>query len=364
MIKKKPIVALVIDSLSRGGAERVVVSLANNIDNNRYRCLVVTTRQPGEMASELNEDVETLFLCRKSRFDLGALKRLAAAFEKKGVDIVHSHNHSSTYLCRVVRMLCKKKWLHIMHDHHGPAIDSRKLGILDKIFLGNLDFYIGVSHALTDRAVNKVGLPENKTLYVPNGVNIPERHDRNNKGVIKIIQVGRLEPVKNHLTSIKAASNLKKASIPFEWLFVGRYSDNEYCRQVVREVEKKGLGNHVKFLGERSDVGDLLREADIGVLTSTFEAFSIAMLEYMAYELPIVITEVGHSSEIIDEADGGFVVPQDDSHAMSDALTNLIKDENKRSFHGNNNRKYVEANYSEKVMVNKVMAVYDDLIYV
>lgn len=355
-------VAIAVDTLSRGGAEKVALSIANNLDTQRYTPIMITTRGPGEMAVDLRNGIEHFSLCRKRRFDIAAIRKLARFLDDRKVAITHSHNHSTSYFLRVVKPFCSNKWKHVVHDHHGPVVGSWKMALLDKLFLRSVDFYIGVSQTLTDRAASTIGLPNEKCIYLPNGIHIAELATRAKNSKIRIIQVGRLEPVKNHLMAVRIASELNRTGLEFEWLFVGRFDNTEYYRELQTTIVREGLEGSMTFLGEQSDVSSLLRQADIGILTSRHEGLSIAMLEYMAHGLPVVITDVGQSSDIIHKIGGGSVVPQEDHSAAAQSLLRLNADAVLMETCGRNNREYAVKNFSETIMVESIIDIYDRLL--
>ena len=78
-------IALVIDTLGRGGAERVLVSIANGLDPMRFRVHVIETRESGDLARELAPHVTLHSLGRRMRWDIMAVRRLAALFEQNGI---------------------------------------------------------------------------------------------------------------------------------------------------------------------------------------------------------------------------------------------------------------------------------------
>lgn len=355
-------IAIVLDSLSRGGAEKVALAVANNIDRKRYVPIMITTRDSGELAVELDKDIECFSLDRKRRFDVTAIKKLSRLFDDRNIAIVHSHNHSSSYFCRVVRFFCKNKWKHVVHDHHGPAVGSMKIGLLDRVFLNNVDCYITVSDALKERACKTIGIPRSRCEFVRNGVLIPEYASSPKNDKVKIVQVGRIELVKNHMLALRIIRELKINGHYFEWLFAGRSNDRQYYHRLLSFVKKWALEDCVTFLGEQPDIPSLLQQADIGVLTSTQEGLSVAMLEYMASGLPVVITEVGESSNIIRQTTGGYVVPQNDNLQAAEALADLIKNENLRSRLGRHNRQHVKNYYSASAMTETIMDIYDRVL--
>lgn len=357
-------VAFVIDALDRGGAERVAVSLANELNPDRFRAHMITTRKPGSLAADLGQHVCFHSLDRNSRWDVGALQRFARFIKKHDVRIVHAHNHTSAYFVHLARRLSGQRWIEVMHDHYGPIKDTTWLQLFDRLFVRHVDHYFGVSEHLVQYAIEDIGLPPMRCEFLVNGVSTRQMPRQAARDRFTVVQVGRLVPVKNHLMAINVAALVRQQIPTLRWLFVGREdADNaayiESCREAVRAA---GLEGTVFFSGEQSDIPALLQQADVGVLTSHSEGLPMALLEYMASGLPVVVTDVGACKRVVEESGGGSVVAPGDVVAFAEALIELgSKPERAISF-GQRNRASVEQHYSIQAMAQRVMAVYDRLL--
>ena len=93
-----------------------------------------------------------------------------------------------------------------------------------------------------------------------------------------------------------------------------------------KQSRELGLDHQVRFLGERSDVADLLAACDVFVLPSRQEGLGVAALEAMAAGRPIVATRVGGLAEAVVDGGTGLLVPPDDPAALADALARLLRD--------------------------------------
>src|SRR6202007_1965732 len=101
--------------------------------------------------------------------------------------------------------------------------------------------------------------------------------------------------------------------------------------EVHERVASRGLGERIRFLGQRSDVPQLLAAADIHCQPNTGpEPFGVAFIEAMYAGLPVVTTAMGGALEIVQE-ECGVLVPPDDPQALADALLPLIRDKDLRA---------------------------------
>lgn len=356
-------VALVIDTLSRGGAERVLVTLANRLDPRRAAVFVVETRTEGPLRADLEPHVGHVVLGRRSRGDLGALRRLAGFLDRERIDVVHTHSHSSAYLMRCVRILSVRPWRHVVHDHHGPVESSRISRTLDRVFLRRVDAYVAVSPRLLAYGRTAVGLPAERCRCVANGIEIPPAEAPHAGEGFTVVQVGRLSPDKDQLTALRVAARLRDGVPGLKWLMVGRTGGEaaayaEACRE---EAARLGLDAVVSFTGEQADVRPFLRRADAAVLTSRAEGLPVSLLEAMAASLPLVVTDVGACGALVGESGGGTVAAPGDVEALAAALEALARDPGGRRELGRRNREFVSRNYGAESMAGQVLAVYEGL---
>jgi glycosyltransferase involved in cell wall biosynthesis len=127
------------------------------------------------------------------------------------------------------------------------------------------------------------------------------------------------------------------------------------------QADRLGCATSVRFLGERSDVPDLLAASDIGVLASHEEGFSNAVIEGMAAGLPMVVSDVGGNAEAVIDGECGHVVPVRDPAALAKALADLIGDAGRRQAMGDAARRRVVASFSLDACVATYEALYEEL---
>ena len=136
------------------------------------------------------------------------------------------------------------------------------------------------------------------------------------------LAVGRLDVEKDHETMFRAATTLHEEARPFTVLVVG---DGPEGDRLLAERDRLGLSDtEVRFLGARSDVAELLAAADGYLLTSSSEALPLVLLEASAAGLPIVSTDVGGTSEIVQEGRSGLLVPAGRDDELAVAMGRLM----------------------------------------
>jgi glycosyltransferase involved in cell wall biosynthesis len=148
-----------------------------------------------------------------------------------------------------------------------------------------------------------------------------------------IIQVSRLEAWKGHLLHVRALSLLKEVPGWACW-FVGgpqNLEEESYLADVNRSVQELGIAARVRFLGQRSDVRNLLAAADIFCQPNEApEPFGIVFIEALWAGLPVVTTGMGGALEILDES-CGLVTRPGDPESLAASLRLLIESRELRS---------------------------------
>jgi glycosyltransferase involved in cell wall biosynthesis len=148
-----------------------------------------------------------------------------------------------------------------------------------------------------------------------------------------IIQVSRLEPWKGQSLLIAAMGRLRDRPGWAAWIAGGaqRPHEQDYLSRLKSEAEAAGIAARVRFLGQRSDVPELLAAADIYCQPNTgAEPFGIAFVEALYAGLPVVSTRIGGATEIVVDA-CGILVPPDDPGVLADALAGLVDDPGRRA---------------------------------
>jgi L-malate glycosyltransferase len=136
--------------------------------------------------------------------------------------------------------------------------------------------------------------------------------------VIGLSAVMRAE--KNHLQLVDAVGRLRKENVPAKLLLVG---DGALRTAIEARVKALQLEDYVVFAGMQADVRPFLSTFDIGVICSTsVETLSLSALEIMAFAIPMVMSDIGGASEIIDGKNGRLFAACDDK-GLYEALISL-----------------------------------------
>ena len=319
-------VCQVIDCLDPGGAGRVLVDLSNHLDREVFCPYVISTRAAGQLRTQLRSDVRFLALNRRSRFDLAAMRKMARFLVDNGIQLVHTHSHTTGYLCRLVGALGAHNWKHVFHDHNSGAVVRQDLAALDRLLLRGCAFYVCASQELCERAVREVGIPLRRCRYVPNGVEVRDHEPCREHNGRTVLHVANISRVKGHATSIRAAKIVSDRLRDVRWRLVGgprAPSLMPGLRELVRELR---LDDVVEFVGSVADARTEMASASVGILTSKREALPLALLEYLTSGLPVVATAVGQCCDVLEGSGAGFLVEPGRPEAVAAAVLDVLKD--------------------------------------
>jgi glycosyltransferase involved in cell wall biosynthesis len=366
-----------IDTLDAGGAERVAVNFANLLPRGAFASWLCTTRRDGPLADLVAGDVSRLALERTRRFDLG-LRRLGDVVGGEGIQIIHAHG-SSLFVALAAAFRPPYPTV-IWHVHHMHGSGDYAPWIY-RLFGRRAAKTIAVSHQVAAWVRQTLGFPPDRVMYLPNfsaaGVTraragggdpaaaacapAPASADAlPGAGACRVVSVANLRPPKDQLTLVDAFARVIHGGARAHLLLVGG-GDAEYRAAVERRVGELSLGAHVSLLGPRADVAGILRECDIGVLSSSTEGFPLALAEYGTAGLPAVATRVGQCADILDGGRAGIVVDPRNAGQLGAALLALIANGGERRRLGETLQRRVADCYSPDSVLRQLCALYEQL---
>jgi len=170
-----------------------------------------------------------------------------------------------------------------------------------------------------------------------------------------LLMAGRFTPQKNHALLLDALPALLARHPRATALLVG---DGPLRGEVARAVAARGLSAHVRLLGERTDLADLMGAADLLILPSLFEGMPMVLLEAMASGLPAVATDIGGIADAVEGGTTGWLVPPGDAPALAAAIAAALDDPDARRAAGEAARRAHAARFAAARMVAETRALY------
>lgn len=364
MERKK--IVFVIDSLTFGGRERVVIDLANAVDREKFKVVVLTlANDKNECLESLNSDVE-LYQLPFSLERLGGLGSIY--FWLKGIplfisflrkvkpDIIHTHLFFQRLFFVAVGFKLSSINAIFFQTVHTIGLYYSSNRFVDKFRIRIEKWAIKLANA------NVIGISElvhenNKLFFnkyakelkcINNGINVnyfsklnftkvSKRELGLPTDVVLVVYVARLDHGKNHLQLLQQWKKIDQQHQNVHLCLVG---DGIVCSLVKEYVERNGLENSVTLLGAISNVAEVLSVCDIAVFPSEFEGFSLALLEKMSMGLPAVVSNIPAFVFLIEHGVTGFLFDLKDFDGLSYYLNRLINDDDLRFRMGEASRNY------------------------
>jgi glycosyltransferase involved in cell wall biosynthesis len=359
-----PSVLQVVLTLNPGGTERLVLEIVRRL-RDEFPMAVCCLDEEGAWGAQLrNEQIEVTTLHRTPGFRPGLGHRIARFAARHQTRVVHCHQYSAFVYGSLARLW--NPGLQIIFTEHGRLSDappSTKRRAANRLLaLAPREVY-AVSSDLKAHLVAE-GFRGAHVGVIHNGIDVGLVPDararlaiRDEMGVTEdhflVATIARLDPVKDLATLIRATAALG-ARTPATLLVIGDGPERRALEDVVVHL---GAESCVRFLGHRDDARRWLAGCDAYANSSISEGISLTILEAMAAGLPVVATDVGGTSEVVDRSCGRLVPPRNPG-ALTDALAELALDADLRRALGHASRQRVEAHFTLDRMVGEYRAAY------
>ena len=170
-------------------------------------------------------------------------------------------------------------------------------------------------------------------------------------GPVRVVMTARFAAQKDQQLLIRAAALVPGLEV---WL-VG---DGPLLAEAQALTQSLGVADRVKFLGSRSDVPEVLAQADVFALTSNYEGFPISTLEAMRAGLPVIVSDVGGAGEAVMPGVTGFIVPRGDLPELVRALQVMVNNPERREAMGEASRGRFLSHYHLEGMLERTFDVY------
>lgn len=356
----------VVPSLRRAGAETQAIDLINNIDQLKFNKYLYTFENEIDLIDHLNQEQTKYFhRQRRSKYDLSIVRYLASIIDSENIEIIHCTLLFSLLIAWLAIRISKRK-PRIVISIHTTTQRSFKYSLQEKVLyqwlLRGCTRIIFVCNKQRDYWVNKYSFMKNMSLVIHNGIN-SDHYKRNRfsmqaNDLLKSLSIpdesfvicciAGFRREKGHINLLTAFSYLQNK--PF-LLLAG---DGEEKSTISKLVTSMGLNDRVRFLGNVSDVRPLLAASDVSVLASTaVETFSMAMLESMCMEVPVIATDIGGLSEAVITGKTGILVKVGDINTLRAAFEKTMRNTDEVAMMGQAARKLVIKQFSRDLMVKK-----------
>jgi len=362
---------IVVPCFGFGGLEQVIINMVKQLDRSKYNLSLCSLWTP---VPEMFEKIKALelpcFILDKGEgFNYSLVFKLSRLFRKEKIHLVNSHDVGATLFAAPAARLARiRKVIHV--DHSQIKNKKKFLFIYSWILKNQVTFSITVSKDLEELLISAFGVDDERVMTIPNGIDVESFSENQDISyLLDEFELGKDEKVIGsigRLTEVKGMKYLLEAfkkvlvRVPESRLFI--VGEGELRGDLEELAETLQIRGKVVFTGIREDIPALLNLFDLFALPSLWEGQPLTIIEAMAAGKPVVATDVGGSSEILNSGEYGILVPPADSDALARSILKMLEEREFAQKFGNDARKYSIAELSSIPMVRKYETVFDAVL--
>lgn len=371
-------VLIVISNMEFGGAQRQIIELVNNIEQDKFEVHVCSLSKFAPLAMQFNENIAFHTVHKKSKFDFSVVFKLAKLIRKHKFHIAHSYLFDAEIAVRLAAKISLRKIKVIGSERNANYLIKpiqKKAYYLTRNMVCKI---IANSQSGATYNAQQTGQPNSKYHVIYNGVNTnrfivkDKIETRRSLGITQdcklIGMFASFKQQKNHFFLIDTLEQLRKTGVEFKLLLVGEelhgglHGSDDYSKELKYKIKKSNFSNDVIFLGNRADVENIYPACDITILPSLFEGTPNVVLESMACGIPVIATDVSDNNVIIDDSINGFIVPLNNISILQDRIMTLFKDDRLIAEMRGKSRQKISQNYSSIKLAENTQSIYKIVI--
>ena len=357
-------VALALESSGPGGAEKVLLELAEGLRAAGDEPVLFSQR-PGWLTEGAQaRGIPVELVPQREGLDPLWVPVFARRLRRGRFELLHSHEFLMNVYGGAAARLAGLPTLATVHGHTWIADHPRRP--LAYRVLRRAGMRIAtVSHELTGYLSSVLAIPRDQIDVVHNGIPVPPRLPDAARAEARralplpadgplVLAVGNLYPVKDHATLLRAVARLPSVQVAI----AGRGAEEAPLRSLAVELR---IDARVHLLGLRDDVGPILVAADVLAHPSREEGLPMAILEAMAAARPVVASAVGGIGEAVLDGETGILVPAQDPEALAAALARVLESPALRDRLGAAGHARAQAEFSREQMTARYRALFAQL---
>ncbi len=336
-------ICLTLTSLASGGAEKQCLILAGLLQDYYHVRMAIINARPAyqkHLQTLKEQNISHIILKGNIFHKIRTLRRF---FKENQVDLVLSYLPQDIAVAAIAgRGIVRYHVGGIRNAYISPV----KVQILKFLHNHWLAGSVSNSAAGKDFLVSR-GFNSHKIGVIPNGIKIETVPIiREPSGLVTITTMGRLVRQKDFETAIRSIDHVRSLSIAsspkIKLNIVGQGPDQSKLQSL---IERLHLTDQVFLITDPADLSLILRNSDIYLCTSIFEGISNAIMEAMAYSLPVVATDVGDNQILVKDRINGFIVPVSDPVSTGYALKKLVDSPELRNKYGKRSYQILRTHY-------------------
>ncbi|WP_083223352.1 glycosyltransferase family 4 protein [Candidatus Thiodiazotropha endoloripes] len=334
--KDKLVILDIRDSPWYDGPGRTIIEVAAGLRQQNFEIKIATFRSEEKSDSDYltkakQRGLDCFEIIESKTLDFSIIGQILEYNETTPIDVIHTHDLRSNLFGLIA---ARKLQVPIVSTAHGWVANSLKRKLLlfiDKLLLAYLfDLVITVSDKTQSR-LKKINPFSKHLVTVRNALDTQHYHieERDNlrqslgvsKDTVLIGKIGRLSPEKRQDQLLRSIKPLVDEGYKLKLLLIGIGPEEENLRHL---TESLGLQDVVEFVGFIKDMQPVYNELDLVIQASSTEGMPNVVLESMLMRVPIIATDVGGTSEIIDSDQVGTLIEADNRQQLIDSIRSFL----------------------------------------
>lgn len=321
-------ILFVIGPLERGGAERVVCNLSNELIKNNEVLIATTISDKSDYYLDKRIKVISLDTCNRKNFiskNIVRIINLKKIIKNYNIDFAISFLPEPSYRLMLVK---NKRVKTIISDRNDPNQEYRNIfkKILTNILYSRSDGFVFQTPDAKKYFSKKI---QKRSTIIPNPINESFLVEKpyTGKRTNRIVAVGRLTKQKNQDLLLEAFSFVHKK---YNDYILEIYGEGELKKELQSHILSLGLEKSVILKGNSNQLYNDIYDAKMFVLSSDYEGMPNALMEAMALGIPCISTDcpIGGPKFLIENKKNGLLIPTNNVTMLVDSIFKLIEDDN------------------------------------
>lgn len=353
-----------------GGPEKQIVEHCLRLDPSRWQAVVGSFLEGRDrvpiIETAREHGIPAFTIDTRLPWSPDAARQLHQSLRRHHVDLLVTHGYKPDAVGFLMRRWSRMPQIAYVRGFTAETWRVRRYEDLDRWLLRRGFSRVLCVSETTCRKLVDYGVPPERVMAVHNAVDVPANIEpaplRAEFGIPEhapiVVAAGRLSAEKGHRFLVEALAKLKHDPQP-HLVVLGEGREREPLTKLARVL---GVENRLHLAGFRRDVLASLRAADVVVNPSLTEGLPNVVLEAQALAIPVVATNVGGVSEILDGERTGWLVAPGDPEALAAAIRDALADRSRAAQKAAAGQRRILERFSFSLQAERLMAAYDDAV--
>ena len=327
----------VVPSLIKGGAERLVLDISQQLVATGHEVKVVVLRDDNrypELSGKCDVQVARssviYSILGKDQIDIAAYEKVVDEFKP---DIIHSHLLDAEF---VTRHSSRKGIAYLTHWHGCPEminpIPRNQWLTKDAVWKWNMkrrlkanygscnNHFLCISEFISDYVMQNLDARKEDISVIQNAIDTTlfKPDGRVKPSEFRLISIGSLQKNKNHIFQFRVIRRL--LDYGHSDIHLDVFGEGPELNSLQRSIRKLGLTEHVTMHGIVHDIQDRINTSHLLVHSAWHEPFGLILIEAMACGIPVLSFDTGGPAELVVEGENGFLVAKDELEAYAQKI--------------------------------------------